>query len=442
MSKRCASQKNHSRNVSPEEMKVYISILLATGCITPKNIRMLWEVKLDVHNELVASAMRQNRFLEIHQYLHACDNLDLPKNDKFAKIAHFFALLNSSFLDNFKSLFSISLDVSIDEIMVPCYGRHSCKQHIHGKPIRFGYKLWSACTASGYLIQFIPYQGSKASQLPEQQSLGLGAAVVLQLLSTLPNQAIQSYLLHFDNFFTRLLLLDKLTEMGHYGTGMIRENCVEKCPLEDHKTMKKKGRGAISMQATSDIALVQWNDNNIVTMASNAYGALPTTTVNRVASIKKRTKVTVSCPQVISMYNRYMGGVDRFDENVDSQRISFRGKKWCFPLFAFGIDASCQNSWKTYQLVQKEQITYCTFRRNIMQAYLGMYKKPPSKSPVCGSSSSSQVDSMVRTDNQVDEHIRENCNQALCAHCHQRTRIRCEKCQVPLHISCWYTFHK
>ena len=68
-------------------------------------------------------------------------------------------------------------------------------------------------------------------------------------------------------------------------------------PTEDHKTMKKKGRGAISMQATSDIALVRWNDNNIVTMASNAYGALPTTTVNRVASIeKKRTKETSFMP--------------------------------------------------------------------------------------------------------------------------------------------------
>ena len=145
ISNRYASQKNHFLNVSPEEMKVYIIILLLY--ITPKNIRMFWEVILDVHNELVASVMRRNQFLEIHQYLHACDNLDLPENDKFAKLARFFALLNSLFLDNFKSLFSISRDVSIEETMVPYYGRYSCKQHIHGKPIRFGYKLWSACTA-------------------------------------------------------------------------------------------------------------------------------------------------------------------------------------------------------------------------------------------------------------------------------------------------------
>jgi len=130
MSNRYASQKNHSLNVSREEIKVYIAILLLTGYSTPKNIRMFWEIKLDVHNALVSSAMRRNRFLEIHQYLHTCDDLDLPENDKFTKLAHFFSLLNASFLNNFTTLFS--QDISIDETMVPYYGRHSCKQHIHG----------------------------------------------------------------------------------------------------------------------------------------------------------------------------------------------------------------------------------------------------------------------------------------------------------------------
>ena len=135
-----------------------------------------------------------------------------------------------------------------------------------------------------------------------------------------------------------------------------------------------------------------------------------------------------------------MGGVDRFDENVNSERVSFRGKKWWFPLFAFGIDAACQNAWKIYQTAKKEKITNCAFRRNIVQAYLGMYKTQPYKSAACGSSSSSRVHPLVRTDNQVEEHIREKCNQAQCAECHNRTRIQCKKSKVPLYISCWYSF--
>ena len=41
----------------------------------------------------------------------------------------------------------------IDELMVPYYGRHSCKQFTRAKPIRFGYKLWVLASATG-----VPYK--------------------------------------------------------------------------------------------------------------------------------------------------------------------------------------------------------------------------------------------------------------------------------------------
>ena len=312
-------------------------------------------------------------------------------------------------------------------------------QHIHGKPISFGYKLWSACTPSGYLVQFLPYQGSKASQLPQQQTFGLGASVVLQLVSALPKGI--SYNLFFDNFFTGLPLLDKLTEIGDFGTGTIRENRTEKCPIETPKEMKKERRGAMTTATTSELAIVRWHDNSIVTLASNAYGINPISSINRIASVdKKRVGITVPCPKIVSMYNKFMGGVDRFDQNVHSQRISFRGKKWWFPLFAFGIDAPCQNAWKIYQTKSDSKTTYCEFRRNIVQAHLGKYKAIPKKNPSCGSPAPSRVHPLVRMDKSL-EHVKEVCNHAHCAHCHKRTRIQCKACKVPLHISCWYAFH-
>lgn len=118
--------------------------------MTPKYIRMFWEIKSDTHNESVSNSMRRNRFLEIQQYLHLSNNLQLPANDKFGKVRSYFDLLNKSFIKNF-GLISSS-HISIDETMVPYYGRHGTKQHIHGKPIRFGYKLWSAATRNGYLV--------------------------------------------------------------------------------------------------------------------------------------------------------------------------------------------------------------------------------------------------------------------------------------------------
>ncbi|KRX20026.1 PiggyBac transposable element-derived protein 3 [Trichinella nelsoni] len=37
----------------------------------------------------------------------------------------------------------------IDEGMVPYFGHHSCKMFIRGKPIRFGYKIWTMSSANG-----------------------------------------------------------------------------------------------------------------------------------------------------------------------------------------------------------------------------------------------------------------------------------------------------
>lgn len=69
-----------------------------------KYILMFWETKSDVNSELVSSTIRRNRFLEIHQYLHTCDNVALPEGDKFGKLRQCFDTLNESFSKNSKYL--------------------------------------------------------------------------------------------------------------------------------------------------------------------------------------------------------------------------------------------------------------------------------------------------------------------------------------------------
>ena len=71
-------------------------------------------------------------------------------------------------------------DISIDEIMVSCYEHHPCKQHIHGKSIRFGYKLLLAATPNEYLIYFIPYHESKSSLRLEQARICLALCLLCQ----------------------------------------------------------------------------------------------------------------------------------------------------------------------------------------------------------------------------------------------------------------------
>jgi len=51
---------------------------------------------------------------------------------------------------------------------------------------------------------------------------GLGASVIISCANNLLTHFIAPYHLVFDNFFTCLPLLEKLSEMDLYGTGTIR----------------------------------------------------------------------------------------------------------------------------------------------------------------------------------------------------------------------------
>ena len=106
----------------------------------------------------------------------------------------------------------------------------------------------------------------------------------------------------------------------------------------------------MTMATTDNISVVAWKDTKVVTLASNAYSTHPTSIVSRAPKIdSKRRKINVECPKVVFMYNSYMGGVDRFDQNTHAQRISLKNKKWWFPLFSFGIDTSYQTAWNLHK---------------------------------------------------------------------------------------------
>nr|CAH7761370.1 unnamed protein product [Callosobruchus chinensis] len=98
-------------------------------------------------------------------------------------------------------------DLSIDEAMIKCFGHHSSKQFIRGKPVRFVYKDWMLCSPTGYCYNFDTYCGAavgnqKASALP------LGSQVVLEMLDVV--DVPSDHEIFFDNYFTSYSLMQTL----------------------------------------------------------------------------------------------------------------------------------------------------------------------------------------------------------------------------------------
>ncbi|KAI4467745.1 transposase is4 [Holotrichia oblita] len=106
--------------------------------------------------------------------------------------------------------------LSIDEIMVPYYGKHYAKQYIRGKPIRFGFKNWALCTNEGYMVGFDIYIGKNSSL---EKHFGVGGDIVLALLQQTEVPKNQGYRIYFDNYFTSLPLLAHLSAQKYCATG-------------------------------------------------------------------------------------------------------------------------------------------------------------------------------------------------------------------------------
>ncbi|CAI6372740.1 unnamed protein product [Macrosiphum euphorbiae] len=92
-----------------------------------------------------------------------------------------------------------------------------------------------------------------------------------------------------------------------------------------------------------------WKDrgSKLVTLISNMHNAAELCVVLRRNS--KGEKVPVSCPTGISDYNRYMGGVDKFDQYMAAYTISQKSRRWWIKLFYYFIDTAIVNFYILYK---------------------------------------------------------------------------------------------
>lgn len=175
--KYAADNNRHDFELDRVKLLNFIGIMVLTGYHSLPQQHLYWSNDEDKGLGIVKNCMSRNNFCNIKRNIHLSDNSTLDKTDKFAKVRPLMDIINKKNLQF--GVFSFSL--SIDEQMVPYYGRHSCKMYIKGKPVRFGFKLWCLCSSTGYMYQFIPYAG--ASPNKEKSIMGLGGQVVLDLLS-------------------------------------------------------------------------------------------------------------------------------------------------------------------------------------------------------------------------------------------------------------------
>ena len=114
-------------------MKNFIGLIFLSGYNIRLAERDYWSVDPDLRCDTFCETMSRNRFFEIKPFFHAADNRSLSES-RMTKVDQLYDLPNKKIQQ-----FGIAHeDLSINESMGPYYGRHSSKQFIRAKSIRFG----------------------------------------------------------------------------------------------------------------------------------------------------------------------------------------------------------------------------------------------------------------------------------------------------------------
>ncbi|KRZ65504.1 PiggyBac transposable element-derived protein 3 [Trichinella papuae] len=139
------------------DIRNFLGLLLLSGYHCLPEARHYWSTQPDLAVDAASRTMSRDRFHQLKRFLHLADNQNLSAGDKMSKISPLYQMLNDRLVQY--GVFHESL--SIDESMVPYYGRHSAKMFIRGKPIHVGYKIWMLCGTDGYPYQLNIYQGKE-----------------------------------------------------------------------------------------------------------------------------------------------------------------------------------------------------------------------------------------------------------------------------------------
>lgn len=111
-----------------------------------------------------------------------------------------------------------------------------------------------------------------------------------------------------------------------YVIGTIRVNWFAQPPFLCDKLLRQLGRGT-SFEITTDhnncnIGLLKWYDNKSVHLGSN-FVTSEVDVIRRWCKKEKRY-VQIERPEIVRLYNKSMGGMDKMDQMVSYYRIFIR----------------------------------------------------------------------------------------------------------------------
>ncbi|XP_067940184.1 piggyBac transposable element-derived protein 4-like, partial [Watersipora subatra] len=257
-------------------------LILLMGIVKKPTLSSYWSTDPLLSTPVFSKMISRNRFLMVLSSLHFTDNSENPAGNKLFKLGSVFAMI----CDRLSSVLLPGKFISIDESLLAWKGRLSFRQYIPSKRSRFGIKLFALCDAvSGYVHKLSVYIGDEQEQA-EGTGRGVTHNIVMKLMSGLLNLG---HCLFMDNFYNSPELAAELVKNNTHVCGTLRPNrkgVPKDLKMYNGKLIKK------------DTGKVNYKGDKVCK------------------------------PAVVLDYNKYMGGVDKSDQNLHYYIAARKTMKW------------------------------------------------------------------------------------------------------------------
>jgi hypothetical protein len=199
------------------------------------------------------------------------------------------------------------------------------------------------------------YCGKTEEENAKSNDLGATHKTVMQLMKPLANK---NHIVHMDNFYTSIPLLNHLQTFQIWACGTIRTNRKGLCPIVSMKkaeeTALKKNPGTIRYASYGSLCYIAWFAKRPVHILTNCY--LPVSDDGSASTVQhwfkekgEKVQKEIAQPPAVKQYNLYMGAVDLYDQYRSYVQLDLRSFKFWHPLFWLVVESALVNSWLLYK---------------------------------------------------------------------------------------------
>jgi len=250
----------------------------------------------------------------------------------------------------FKEFYRRLLCIHQDEKMIKYTGRSKFKQYIANKPTKWGFKAFIlACSTTAYVYAWKLYEGKE-----EKPVKNLAFIIVSELLEGLSNKGHKLYM---DSYYMSVQNAIDLSKRMIGLTGTIKQNSRNLPKEMSGKSELKKGD--FLAFRSGNLSALRWKDRKEVRMISNVHGY----------------NDDGGKPEMVKIYTKCMGGVDRGDQFSAFYMNDHKSVRWWLRIFISLLDSAILNAFILYKAKVNSNITQLEFKEMLIKEVFDNYTK-------------------------------------------------------------------